>query len=127
VIWREGRLAELAPGGASVEIAGDEPLSIFSRRISEDVKKGDDVIVGIRPESITLAKEKIAGESNQLPCLLEKRLFLGDRIECHLRYGNARFTLATPITESFSNGQKVCLCLPPDSVFIWTKPTGLTE
>ena len=127
VIWLEGRLAELAPGGASVEIAGDEPLSIFSRRISEDVKKGDDVIVGIRPESITLAKEKIAGESNQLPCLLEKRLFLGDRIECHLRYGDARFTLVTPITESFSNGQKVCLCLPPDSVFIWTKPTGLTE
>jgi iron(III) transport system ATP-binding protein len=127
VIWFDGRLTEIEPGGGSVEIAGDESASILSHQISEGVKKGDDVAVAIRSESVMLAKEKIAGQPNQLPCFVEKKLFLGDWIECHLRYGDTRFTLVRPITESFSNGQKVCLCVPPGSVFIWAKSTGLTE
>jgi ABC-type Fe3+/spermidine/putrescine transport system ATPase subunit len=121
VIWFEGKVRDVDPGGLWVELSADESACIRSQQMAREVNRGDDVIVAVRPEDVELAEDGIGAESNRLACVVEKRLFLGDRMECHLRYGETRFALATSLTKGLSNGQKVCLRLPPGLVHVWSK------
>jgi iron(III) transport system ATP-binding protein len=120
-IWFEGKLKEIEPDRIVVEVPGNGPTPILSTQRSEGVKKGDDVIVAVRPEKVKLGQESIPGGPNQLLCLVEKRLLLGDQIECHLRCGETKFALMTSTAEGLSNGQRVSLGLPPEWVYVWPK------
>jgi iron(III) transport system ATP-binding protein len=120
-IWFEGKLREIKPDRMLVEVSGNGPTPILSNQRGEGVKEGDDVIVAIRPEKVKLSPGGLPSGPNQLTCLVEKRLLLGDQIECHLRYGETKFALMTSTAESLSNGQKVALCFPPECVYVWPK------
>jgi ABC-type Fe3+/spermidine/putrescine transport system ATPase subunit len=121
VIWFEGRVADGDSERLTLELHGEESASILSHRTGAGLKKGENVVVAIRPEEVELGKDDVAGEPNQVPCFVEKRVFLGDRFECHLRYGEQRFALTTSLGTDLSNGQRVRLRFPSRSVHVWRK------
>ena len=121
VIWLEGRVIEDNLARLLVELSGDEPVQIRCVSTDGGMKKGDPVVVAVRPEEVKLCKGREGDGLNQVPCVVETAVFLGDRYECHLRFGANTFTLYTSINEPFSSGQKLYLGLSEKSVRIWRK------
>ena len=76
-------------------------------------------MVAVRPEEVSIGKVKEGEGFNQVPCEVDTAVFLGDRYECHLRFGPMSFTLYTSVGESFSSGQKVYVNLPENAVRVW--------
>ncbi len=79
------------------------------------------MVVAVRPEEVKLGKSKDGDGLNQVPCVVETAVFLGDRYECHLRFGTNTFTLYTGINEPFSSGQKLYMGLSDKNIRIWRK------
>ncbi|MBI1994391.1 MAG: TOBE domain-containing protein, partial [Deltaproteobacteria bacterium] len=104
-----------------VGLNGDERAHIRCEATDGKMSRGDDVVIAIRPEEVKLSFDTEGDGFNQLPCRVETAVFLGDKYECHLRYGATTFTLPTSRAEPVSAGQRVCLRLSPDSVRIWRK------
>jgi len=127
VIWLEGRVADTGWQGVLVNLSGDEGAQIRCETTDPAMKKGDPVVVAVRPEEVRLSKEREGDGLNQVPCQVETAVFLGDHYECHLRYGETSFTLPTSRLDSFSAGQNLCLRLSPGSVRIWRKRDQAAE
>lgn len=124
VIWLEGKVVENGGQSVVIGLSGDEGAHIRCDAPDGKMGRGDPVVIAIRPEEVRLSLDKLDKEGdgfNLVPCRVEAAVFLGDRYECHLRYGATTFTLPTSRTEPVSAGQRVCLKLSPDSVRIWRK------
>ena len=127
VIWLEGEVIDRGWQEVLVALSGDEGAKIRCETTDADMKKGDAVVVAIRPEKVELAPRREGEGFNQVPCRVENAVFLGDRYECHLRYGSTTFILPTSHAASFSTGEKVCLKLSPESARIWRKSSWSGE
>ena len=121
VIWLEGNVVENGGQSIVIELSGDERAHIRCDATDGKMKKGDAVVIAIRPEEVELSLNEEGDGFNQVPCRVETAVFLGDRYECHLRYGATTFALPTSRAEPVAAGQKVCLRLSPNSVRIWRK------
>ena len=127
VIWLEGEVVDTGWQGALIALSGNGGTQIRCDASEGAVKKGDPVVVAIRPEEVKLSTERNGDGFNQLPCEVENAVFLGDRYECHLRYGGTKFALPTSRGESYFRGQNISLKLSPSSVRIWRKDGILCE
>ncbi len=121
VIWLEGEVVDTGWQGALIALNGNGGTHIRCDMSEGEIERGDPVVVAIRPEEVKLSKETNGEALNQLPCEVENAVFLGDRYECHLRYGATTFALPTSRRESYSRGQNISLKLSPSSVRIWRK------
>jgi len=121
VIWLEGSVIEDNLDNVCVGLSGDETVEIRCNSTDGGMKKGEPVVVAVRPEEVKLGKSKEGDGLNQIPCIVETAVFLGDRYECHLRFGTNTFTLYTSVNEPFFSGQKLYLGLSEKTVRIWRK------
>ena len=121
VIWLEGSVIEDNLGQLCVGLLGDETVEIRCDSTDGGMKKGEPVVVAVRPEEVKLGKSKDGDGLNQVPCVVETAVFLGDRYECHLRFGTNTFTLYTGVNEPFSSGQKLYMGLSDKNIRIWRK------
>ncbi len=121
VIWLEGSVIEDNLDNVCVGLSGDETVEIRCNSTDGGMKKGEPVVVAVRPEEVKLGKSKERDGLNQIPCIVETAVFLGDRYECHLRFGTNTFTLYTSVNEPFFSGQKLYLGLSEKTVRIWRK------
>jgi ABC-type Fe3+/spermidine/putrescine transport system ATPase subunit len=121
VIWLEGSVIEENLDKLCIGLSGDETVEIRCDSTDGGMKKGEPVVVAVRPEEVKLGKSKDGDGLNQVPCVVETAVFLGDRYECHLRFGTNTFTLYTGINERFSSGQKLYMGLSDKNVRIWRK------
>ncbi len=121
VIWLEGKVIETGWEGALIALSGDGEGHVRCSTSNVEVRTGDHVVIAIRPEEVRLAREREGDGLNQVPCRVETAIFLGDRYECHLRYGTTTFTLPTSRGQPFAAGQSVSLKISSDSVRIWRK------
>jgi len=121
VIWFEGKILNEDQGGVLVGLSANEGTRIQCAQNGEGFNKGDPVVVSIRPEEVKIEMDHAAAGLNLVPCLVETAVFLGDHFECHLRYGEADFTISTSRAHPLSPGQKICLRLSPQSVHVWHK------
>ncbi|HEX9443843.1 MAG TPA: ABC transporter ATP-binding protein [Candidatus Binatia bacterium] len=126
VIWLEGEVVERGWQEVMVALAGDHGARIRCDTADDAMQKGDSVVVAIRPEKVQLEKRCGDGGFNQVPCRVENSIFLGDRYECHLRYGATTFILTTSCEAAFASGDNIHLRLAPESARIWRKdhPNG---
>jgi ABC-type Fe3+/spermidine/putrescine transport system ATPase subunit len=127
VIWLEGKVVDTDWQRALIALNGNGATRIRCDMSEGEVKKGDPVVVAIRPEEVELSRERNGEALNQLPCEVENAVFLGDRYECHLRYGTTRFALPTARGERYARGQNISLRLSPSSVRIWRKDGYLRD
>lgn len=125
VIWLEGEVVDSGWQEVLVALSGQAGAQIQCEKTDGEIRPGDSVVIAIRPEEVSLASEREGNGFNQVPCLLERAVFLGDRYECHLRYGEKTFSLPASRSLPFSQGQKICLKLSPGSARIWRKETQI--
>lgn len=121
VIWMEGSVLESESDSVVIGLEGEDKVRIRCHANELRPNNGEAVVVAVRPEEVRVCKDKEGEGLNQVPCEVETAVFLGDRYECHLRFGSMKFTLYTAVGESFSSGQKVYVNLPEKAVRIWRK------
>ncbi|MFQ5902201.1 MAG: ABC transporter ATP-binding protein [Candidatus Binatia bacterium] len=121
VIRFEGKAVDMDRQGILVTLSDDGATRILCAQGHGELKKGDRVVVAVRPEEVAVQKEYKGEGMNQVPCQVESAIFLGDHFECHLRHGEATFALSTSRTGPLSPGQRVCMRLSPESVHVWRK------
>ncbi|NIO11094.1 MAG: ATP-binding cassette domain-containing protein [Deltaproteobacteria bacterium] len=121
VIWLEGSVIEDKQNRLSIGLASDESVQIHCGPADDNMKTGEPVVVAVRPEDVKLAKDRIGDGSNQVPCTVETAVFLGDRYECHLRFGSNSFTLYAAVGEPYTSGEKLFLVLPENTIRVWRK------
>jgi ABC-type sugar transport system ATPase subunit len=121
VIWFEGEVVSEDHGAVLVGISANEGTRVQCSQGNGGWRKGDPVVVAVRPEEVGIEMNHASADLNLVPCLVETAVFLGDHFECHLRYGEADFTISTSRADPLFPGQKVCLRLSPQSVHVWHK------
>ncbi|MFQ5850050.1 MAG: ABC transporter ATP-binding protein [Candidatus Binatia bacterium] len=119
VIRLEGEVVGVDREGVLVGLSSHESTRVQCTLGGMGLRKGDPVVVAIRPEEVGIETDNGGAGLNQVPCLVETAVFLGDHFECHLRCGEADFTLLTSRADPLFPGQKVCLRLSPRSAHVW--------
>ena len=121
VIWLHGAVVDVHSMGISVGLQGGDETQVRCDHSGEEITKGDPVVVAIRPEDVRLLKDHEGDGQNEVPCLLETSVFLGDHYECHLRYGDVTFTLPASRDGVRASGGKVYLKVPPECARVWPR------
>lgn len=81
--------------------------------------EGDHVSISVRPEAIRIsidAPER--GTSNVVEGSLERSMYTGDRLECHVRAGDHRWLVRVDPYLALDVGQTVWLELSPDRIIV---------
>jgi ABC-type Fe3+/spermidine/putrescine transport system ATPase subunit len=104
----KGRVIEIAPDGARVEIGALGALSAF---LADDVrthlKPGDAACVSIRPLELTLSASRPAAAANAFEGQIVERIFLGDLTEYLVRSGEIRWRVHVASSTRFVPGDPV--------------------
>lgn len=104
----KGRVIEIAPDGARVEIGALGALSAF---LADDVrthlKPGDAACVSIRPLELTLSASRPAAAANAFEGRIMERIFLGDLTEYLVQSGEIRWRVHVASSTRFVPGDTV--------------------
>lgn len=84
-------------------------------------KAGDEVMVAIRPEQITIWNSAPAGKPNVVPATLEGVHFLGDRYEYTISLGSVKRVLIAPASQVLKAGQIVFIELKSEGITLWPR------
>ncbi|MFT4214979.1 MAG: ABC transporter ATP-binding protein [Microbacterium sp.] len=80
---------------------------------------GDSVAISVRPEAIEVRKERPTGGAvNVIEGRLVRSMFIGDRLECHVRAGDHRWLVQVDPYLNLGADQTVWLQLPADRVTV---------
>ena len=83
--------------------------------------KGEQVTIAIRPEDIVVHGQTGGDDHNYLEGEIDALLFLGDRMECHVRIGEEAILVYAPRYQNLEEGMKVRLSFPPEGLSVWPK------
>jgi iron(III) transport system ATP-binding protein len=86
---------------------------IWHSFLPEGFRKGDKIILCIRPENFNLARERLNLEGNVLEGEIEHATFLGEVYECMVKAGENRVRIRTHHSSSPQRKEKV---------FLWANP-----
>jgi iron(III) transport system ATP-binding protein len=107
----KGRVIRAGDGGGQIEINQGGHCVQLPCRLGEGVSVGADAILSVRPENVQATRENGGG-----PCLegeVLQAIFLGNCIDCRVRWGEFEWkVLAHPRTR-LRQGEKVFLRLDP--------------
>ncbi len=114
----EGKVIEslLSGGAAGVEIAQGR-LRCF---LAEGIKKGDKVVLAIRPESINLFKQKPVSGENILEGKVQDVIFLGDCLDCRILIGDKVLCVKANSSLDIKEGESIFVQLPTESLRVIT-------
>lgn len=106
----EGKALDgVTPGGTTqVEITQGK-LDCF---VPAEINKGDKVVLAIRPEDISLFKQKPISEANILRGKVEDSVFLGDFWDCRVLVGNQLVHVKLHHSFDIREGESIFLQLP---------------
>jgi len=111
----KGKIVSASPDGGlgAVEVAGDKLVCPTGR-----AKRGDTVLVSIRPESwfISLDEPRNGSEKNLLRSTVEKVIYLGGRREIWLRFGDNQIRTHGYRLPSVEPGQLLYLSAAPEAI-----------
>ena len=101
----KGRVIEMIPNGARVEIGALGTLSAF---LADDVRThltpGDAACVSIRPLELTLSASRPASATNAFEGQITERLFLGDLTEYFVQSADIRWRVHVASSARFAPG-----------------------
>ena len=108
----EGRVHQTAGDGrlGIVETGCGKLLSV----LPEAAAAGDNVVLVVRPEDITLLDGPAEQRENVLSGIVDAVVFMGDALECQLSVGAQRLRTKLHPASGLRQGQSVMLQLPPE-------------
>jgi iron(III) transport system ATP-binding protein len=91
------------------------PLGQFVCQLPSDIKAGDRVSVVFRPEDLSMRAGACSG-TNAFPGVLERVIFVGNRIHCEIRSGEVVLHGQANARAVFEQGARVVVEIPPEYV-----------
>lgn len=88
--------------------------------LSEGMKKGDKVVLAIRPESINLFKQKPVSGVNLLEGRVQDVIFLGDCLDCRILVGDKVLCVKSSPSLDIREGELIFVQLPIESLRVIT-------
>lgn len=82
-------------------------------------KKGDEIILSIRPEDVTVHREVTEQKRNTWECQVRTAHFLGDHWDYILTVGNETLWVSVPPAQRFNPGDRIYAELSPDGMRAW--------
>jgi len=117
---RMGDPVQVEPHGMA-----DTPLYVDQANIpstfSGTLREGNEVVVSIRPDDITVSSSSPNSNRNVLHAKLESGQFLGDRYEYTVTMGSDTRVLILPASQVLQPGQKIFLELKRESLSLWPR------
>jgi hypothetical protein len=77
------------------------------------------VTIAIRPEDIEVNAQRSEAKGNFLEGEIDALLFVGDRLECHIKIGIEAILVYAPRYQNLEEGMKVHLYFPPEVLSVW--------
>jgi spermidine/putrescine transport system ATP-binding protein len=116
----EARVDKVAGGRAELTSQGG---ARFSAADDGGYKAGARVVVGVRPERISLDEHKAAGD-NSLSGVIDDEIYLGDRTDWRVGLGEDKLTVAEGAASASQRkrGDPVTLHFPPEAVLRLEEP-----
>jgi iron(III) transport system ATP-binding protein len=112
----KGRVTELGPNSACVEIDALGKLSAF---LADDVRSslaiGDAACVSIRPLDLTLSASRPMSAANAFEGRITERIFLGDLTEYVVRSGEIRWRVHVASSNRFAPGESAWIRFAPEA------------
>ena len=122
----EGYVSSVSGKGAVIELRG----GIVVQTANGDVKKGEKVVLAIRPETFAI-KRGAKKSKNSISGIVEKVTFEGTNIRYEVRLENQDLVVVIKpsLTEEWFNiGEKVTVSFPPEKTRVFAYPdVGLKE
>ncbi len=101
----DASVTDLADGQALIDTAG---LGQIKARATEFAHKGANIVVAVRPEKLTLSKDRPAGEGNAVQGVISTAAYLGDRSHFYVTVAGTDKPIAVAAQESdMSDGQSL--------------------
>ncbi len=110
----EGKVKSPPQNGSAL---GDVEIQTGSLRcvLPKGVKAGDEVVVVVRPEDISITDGAVGEGKNVLEGTVASSLFMGDTVEYQIALGDAMIRLKLHPSISYANGDTVRFELPAES------------
>ena len=102
-----------------VAVKGDDDSRLRGTVADSSLKKGDAVLVAIRPERMLAHPQPPADAANLVRAKIVQAIFVGDHYEYKAEVGNEVMPLSLPSTTPYASGDTIFLELPEASVVIW--------
>jgi iron(III) transport system ATP-binding protein len=100
------------PGRGEVEIADGDTRVTLPCRLGEGVGEGAKTILSVRPENVRASRENGAGASLEGEVL--QAIFLGNCVDCRVRWGDFEWKVLTHPRMGLRKGEKVYLRPDPE-------------
>lgn len=118
-----GSIEEIASGKCIVSASKAAGLKVQCKVPAGDAKKGDEVVLSIRVENVTLHRELHEQKPNVSVGTIINAQFLGDHWGYVLKIGEEVIRVTLPSTQRFETGDKVYIELDPQAVQAWLAPS----
>jgi iron(III) transport system ATP-binding protein len=106
----EGTVAEFADNGLGLVRT---PLGDLRCNIPSSLASDAKALVSVRPESFNIVRERSRPGANALEGTIDKFVFLGDFIDCHVLTGDQLVRVKLPATSDLNHGERVFLEFDP--------------
>lgn len=122
----EGYVLQITGNEAAIDLRGDIRVSV----VGANLKKGERVVLAVRPETFLLQKEAQKGENSMLGAI-ERTVFEGTSIRYEIRLENQDLVAVikpSMIGEWLNIGEKVTVNFPSEKAHVFAYPqAGLRE
>jgi iron(III) transport system ATP-binding protein len=82
--------------------------------LSEDVAVGENVVVMVRPEDLTVCQETALPDHNVIECQVDTVIFTGEVLDCWVSVSDQQLRIKVHPSTLLEPGKKLKLYLPPE-------------
>jgi iron(III) transport system ATP-binding protein len=109
----KGRVVQVtAPGRGEVEVSEGGMRVQLACQLGEGIAKGTEAVVSVRPENVRATREN--GGGLRLEGEVLQAIFLGNCVDCRVRWGNYEWKVLAHPRDRLREGDKVYLRLDPE-------------
>ncbi len=105
-------IAVTAPGRGDVELTAGSRKAVLSCMLGAGIAAGAEVVISVRPENV--AATRLNGGSPSLEGEVIQAIFLGNCIDCRVRWGEFEWKVLAHPRTGLKAGEKVYLRLDPE-------------
>ncbi|MBI4319296.1 MAG: ABC transporter ATP-binding protein [Chloroflexi bacterium] len=113
-----GKVVDLSPERAVVRIPKANNLMLACKP-NESTRLNEDVLLYVRPHSITLTKDEPRDKENVWQCVVKVNAYLGDHLDCDFLAGEQELRASAPPSERVRPGNMIYARFDPESIMVW--------
>ena len=99
-------------GRGEVDVSASIKGLSYDCLLADEVKKGDEVVVSVRPENVLVSTDKFNG--NSIEGRVDLAIFLGNCVDCRITSGDYEWKVLTHPRQNLNKGDRVFLRPDPE-------------